>query len=84
MDSNLIQIAIWIGGGFFLIISGLLTWIGVMQSETKKAIFEKNIEQDGRLDRHDDKFDKVQTEIHELALTAERTLTMVKIKHKIK
>ena len=79
---------LWIAGGiatFFLtIISALLGWIGVMHRETKEAIIKKNIEQDERLEKHDDKFEKVQDEIHQLALTAERTLTMVKIKYKIK
>lgn len=77
MDSNLVQIAIWIGGGFFLIISGLLTWIGVMQKETKAVITKKNDEQDKRLEKHDE-------EIHELALQSRETLTIIKHKFKIK
>lgn len=84
MDSNIVQLAIWIGSGFLIIISGLLTWIGIMQRETKAVIFQKNNEQDQRLDKHDEKFEKVQEEIHALAVTAEKTLTMVKMKYKIK
>lgn len=76
--------ALWIAGAFLMIISGLLGWIGIMQRETKKIIFQKNNEQDQRLDKHDEKFDKVQEEIHALAVTAEKTLTMVKMKYKIK
>jgi len=60
---------LWIAGGiatfFMTIISALLGWIGVMHKETKNAITMKNIEQDERLEKHDDKFDKIQEEIHQ-------------------
>lgn len=84
MDKELLEVALWIAGAFMVIISGLLSWIGIMQRETKAVIHQKNNEQDQRLDKHDEKFDKVQEEIHALAVTAEKTLTMVKMKYKIK
>lgn len=84
MESNIIQVGIWIGGGFFLIISGLLTWIAVMQRETKKIAFDKNSEQDQRLSNHDIKFDEHQQEIHELALQNREVLTIIKHKLKMK
>lgn len=84
MDEGLLQIAIFLGGGFFLIISGLLTWIGVMQKETKAVITKKNDEQDERLTKHDEKFDKVHQEIHNIQLQNAETLTLMKVKLKIK
>lgn len=79
---------LWIAGGILTfglsIIISLLGWIGVMHRETKEAIIKKNVEQDERLEKHDDKFEKVQEEIHQLALVSKETLTMVKIKNKIK
>lgn len=69
MDSNLFQVALWVGGIFLLIISGLLGWIGVMQKETKHIIFLKNDEQDQRLNKHDEKFEKVHEEIKTLAVS---------------
>lgn len=69
MDEGIIQIALWIGGIFLMIISGLLAWIGVMQRETKRIIYLKNDEQDKRLDKHDEKFDKVHEEIKDLAIS---------------
>lgn len=69
MDSNTLEIALWVGGGFFSVIAGLLTWIGIMQKETKQVIFQKNIEQDARLNKHDEKFDKVHEEIKTLAVS---------------
>lgn len=74
-QQNLIEVALWVGGIFLLIISGLLGWIGVMQKETKSAVFKKNDEQDRRLEKHDE-------EIHELALQGREVLTI--IKHKLK
>lgn len=74
---EIIQVALWIFGVFLMIISGLLGWIGIIQRETKKVIMEKNVEQDKRLDGHDD-------EIHELALQNRETLTIIKHKFKIK
>lgn len=82
--AEVLQIALWIGGGFFLIISGLLGWIGMMYSETKKAILEKNVEQDERLNKHDDKFEVHQKEIHALAIQNMETLTVLKHKFNIK
>lgn len=82
------SVILWVAGGigtfFLLVISSLLGWIGVMHRETKEAIIKKNVEQDERLEKHDDKFEKVQDEVHQLALSVEKTLTMVKIKYKIK
>ncbi len=71
------EVMLWIGTGFMTIISGLLAWIGLMQADTKKLIMQKNVEQDTRLDKHDD-------EIHELALQSRETLTIIKHKLKIK
>lgn len=84
MDEGLIQIVLWIGGAFLIIISGLLGWIGIMQRETKSIIFQKNEEQDHRLDNHDKKFENQQEEIHELALQGRETLTIIKHKLKMK
>lgn len=82
MDQNLVQIVLWVGGGFLLIISGLLGWIGIMQRETKSIIFQKNTEQDVRLDKHDDKFEKVHDEIHEIQLANMKTLTLMEKRFK--
>lgn len=72
---------LWIAGGiftvFFGIISGLLGWIGIMQRETKQTIYLKNVEQDERLEKHDE-------EIHELALQNREVLTIIKHKLKMK
>lgn len=81
---EIVQVGIWIGGGFFLIISGLLTWIGANQREIKRMGVQKNIEQDGRLDKHDEKFEEHQNEIHELALQNREMLTVIKHKLKMK
>lgn len=79
---------LWIAGGiftfFFGIVSGLLAWIGIMQKETKKIAFDKNLEQDHRLSNHDIKFEEHQGEIHELALQNRETLTIIKHKLKMK
>ncbi|HEU5289071.1 MAG TPA: hypothetical protein VFU05_00415 [Cyclobacteriaceae bacterium] len=76
MDQGIIEIALWLAGGFGTIFMGLLTWIGVMQRESKdqnKTIIElihlKNSEQDERLNKHDEKFDKVHDEIKSLAVS---------------
>lgn len=84
MDKEIIEVALWIGGVFLLIISGLLGWIGIMQRETKSVIFQKNTEQDQRLDNHDKKFEEQQEEIHELALQGREALTIIKHKLKMK
>ena len=68
---------LWVGGVFMLIISGLLAWIGANQREIKRFYIEKNVEQDKRLDEHDE-------EIHELALQNREVLTIIKHKLKIK
>lgn len=81
---EIVQIGIWIGGGFFLIFSGLLTWIGMNQREIKRMGAQKNIEQDIRLDKHDEKFEEHQNEIHELALQNREMLTVIKHKLKMK
>lgn len=77
---------LWVAGGiltfFFGIISGLLGWIGIMQRETKKTIYLKNVEQDQRLDKHDDKFEKVHDEIHEIQLANMKTLTLMEKRFK--
>lgn len=73
MESINWTVILWVGGGlftlFFGIVSGLLGWIGMMQRETKKTIFLKNDEQDTRLAKHDEKFDKVHEEIKSLAVS---------------
>lgn len=81
---EIVQVGIWIGGGFFLIISGLLTWIGANQREIKRMGVIKNLEQDKRLDHHDERFEEHQNEIHELALQNRETLTIIKHKLKMK
>lgn len=82
MEQGLIEVALWVGGGFLIIISGLLGWIGVMQRETKAIIFKKNDEQDARLEKHDDKFEKVHDEIHEIQLQNTKTLTLMEKRFK--
>lgn len=76
MDQNTTQIVLWLAGGIGAVITGLITWIGIMQRESKEQnkeiitlIREKNTEQDDRLNKHDEKFDKVHEEIKTLAVS---------------
>jgi len=68
--SEIIEIGLWIAGGFLVVISGLLGWIATMLKSDKDII-------EARLTKHDE-------EIHELALQSRETLTILKHKFKIK
>lgn len=74
-------VILWVGGGlgtlFLSVITGLLAWIVRMHGQTNKFIIQKNVEQDGRLDKHDDKFDKVHDEIQDIQLANMKTLTLM-------
>lgn len=74
---RLLEAAAWLIGGFGTIFTLLLSVIAyfIKRSSDKIEI---------RIDNHDVKFDKVQDEIQALTITAEKTLTMVKMKYKIK
>lgn len=75
--NRVLEVAAWLIGGFGTIFTLLLSVIAFFIKRNTEKI-------EVRIDKHDEKFEKIQDEIHALAVTAEKTLTMVKIKHRIK
>ncbi len=71
MDQGLIEIALWIGGAFLLIISGLLGWIVTLISSGKTDV---NI----RLEKHETWILAQQREIHEIAKTTGEAIAVLK------
>lgn len=75
--NRVLEVAAWLIGGFGTIFTLLLSVIAFFIKRNTEKI-------EVRIDKHDEKFEKIQDEIHALVVTAEKTLTMVKIKHRIK
>lgn len=75
MDKELIQVALWLFGGFGAIVLLLLSWIAFMireekeQSRTNYAIHDKRLSKNDKQHiKYDKKFAKTHNEIKELIL----------------
>lgn len=68
---EIIQIALWIGGIFLLVISGLLGWIGVMLRGDQKVV---NI----RLEKHEGWILKQQEEIRDNSEETKIAIELIK------
>lgn len=69
------QIALWIGGVFLMIISGLLGWIAFMLKSDKDTIVF-------RLEKHEGWIIKQQEEIHEMSEKTSVAIELIKQEQK--
>lgn len=77
-------VTLWLLSAIGAVITMLLGWIAFMIREDKRQNESHYQLHTTRLDKHDEKFEKVQDEIKEIQLENRETLTIMKHKFNIK
>ena len=76
---EILQVALWIGGGFFAVITGLLAWIGYENKATKTDNKSAIKEFREAWLRHDDQLREQQKEIHENSQYTKVAIELIKM-----